>query len=90
MNDIVLLEETIRTHLRAALQGLSAEILENYVVGGLGRRGDPVDITAYEAAINNLLNGNHLLKTEVTVEGYCIDEKEVKDGYKLRYSKPTQ
>ncbi len=84
MNDTILLEETIRMTLQPYPKGLQDYKIENYVVNKLGRRGNPVDMDAYNSALNNLLHTGILDRTKVKGEGYAFGQKNEELGYKLR------
>lgn len=83
MEDIILLEETIRMTLRREAEGLSEERLENAVVGQLGRSGDPVERSAYQTAIGNLVERNIIQETTISVEGYAANSQRQVPGYIL-------
>jgi len=83
MKDLPLIEETIRMRLRKAQHGLSASSLENHVAGTLGRSGDPVEMTAYDTVLNNLLTRGLIREVPVLVEGYKPHSTELVPGYRL-------
>ncbi len=84
MNDITLLEETIRMTLQPYPTGLQDYKIENYVVSKLGRRGNPVEMEAYEAALGNLLHTGIIDRTKVKGEGYAFGQRSEELGYKLQ------
>lgn len=84
MNDRILLEETIRMTLRPYPQGLQDYKIENYVVAKIGRSGNPVDMDAYNSALDNLLHKKIIERTKVKGEGYAFGQESEEPGYKLR------
>ncbi len=84
MNDQTLLEETIRMTLHPYPNGLQDYKIENYVVNKVGRRGNPVDMDAYNAALGNLLQKGIIDRTKVEGEGYAPGKRKEELGYKLR------
>jgi len=58
--------------------------IENYVVATIGRRGDPVEMNAYDAALNSLLHQGIIDRTKVKGEGYAFGQKNEELGYKLK------
>ncbi len=84
MNDQILLEETIRMTLHPYPNGLQDYKIENYVVNKIGRRGNPVEMKAYEAALSSLLERDILERVKITAEGYSFGKKNEELGYKLR------
>ncbi len=88
MDDFIFLEETIRTTLAVSPQGLSCDVLENYVVGILGRSGDPVELNVYEDVLDSLVKKGIVIKALVEVESYEPGSTELVKGYQL--AKPAR
>ena len=83
MVDLVLLEETIKLTLRKYPEGLDSGRLENYVVGTLGKRGQPVDMDLYDDLISDLIRRKVVESVKVMVEGYAPVSIAQENGYKL-------
>lgn len=84
MDDTILLEETIRMTLQPYPNGLADYKMENYVVNKLGRSGNPVDMKAYDEALDNLLHKRIIDRTKVPGENCVLGQKNEEPGYKLR------
>jgi len=83
MNDTNLLEETIRMTLLPYPEGLQDYKVENYVVATIGRRGDPVEMDAYDSALASLFKKRIIDRTKVPGAGYAFGQKVEESGYKL-------